>query len=55
MLYPKLIWISKDEKQNKIIAVFTHEWLMDENMFKKIERMCKFAGKYGYEFTVKAE
>ena len=52
MLYPELIKISMDNNQNKIIAVFTHEWLMDENMYDKIEFMCKFANNYHYNFTM---
>ena len=52
MVYPKLVQVSKDEKQNGIIAVFTHEWLMNNGMFRKIEQMCKFAVRYGYRFTL---
>lgn len=52
LLYPKLIGISIDSKQNQIIAVFTHEWLLGENMFDKIEILCKFAQDSNYEFSL---
>lgn len=48
---PELVKISKDFRQNKIIAVFTHEWCIEESMFEKIENMCKFAEFYNYSFT----
>lgn len=41
-----------DNNQNEIITVFTHEWLLDENMFDKIEMMCGFADNYNYEFSL---
>ena len=47
----ELVKISKDIRQNKIIAVFTHEWCIEESMFEKIENMCKFAEFYNYSFT----
>lgn len=50
--YCKLIKISEDELQNQIIAVFTHEWLMGNQMYRKIESMCRFAKYYNYVWTL---
>lgn len=51
-VYPELLKISMDKKQNKIIVVFTHEWCIDNKMFEKIEKICNFADAYGYRFTM---
>ena len=41
-----------DPKQNGIQAVFTHEWLLDRNMFEKIELFYRLAKKYKYLFCL---
>lgn len=46
--YGDLVSISKDENQNKVIEVFTHEWQMGIKMKLKIYVTCFFAEKYGY-------
>jgi ABC-type uncharacterized transport system substrate-binding protein len=51
-VYYKLIEISEDEAQNKIIAVFAHEWLMGRKMYSSIKAMCQFAKYYDYEWTM---
>lgn len=54
--YNNLQKIAKDDKQNKIIEVFTHEWLFSSkyNSFitkLKICATCIFAKDYGYKWT----
>lgn len=51
-IYSELIDICLDEQQNQIIAVFTHEYALDDNMQKKIKTVCKFAKHFGYSFTM---
>ncbi len=51
-LYSELIDICLNEQQNQIIAVFTHEYALDENMQKKIKTVCEFANHLGYSFTM---
>ena len=50
-VYPNLLKIYANDNQNKKLVVFTHEWLLDEDMYKKIELFCNFSQYYGYEFV----
>ena len=49
-VYPRLLTIAFDTRQNKIITVFTHEWLINEKTYKKIRDVCRFAQNYQYRF-----
>ena len=51
-IIPKLIRIAFDQQQNKILVVFTHEWLMGDEMYKKIRDVCRFSKKYHYRFVL---
>lgn len=53
--YTDLINISKDDKQNTIIEVFTHEWKFGTIMKSKIKSVCKFADKAGYKWMFPME
>lgn len=49
---PRLVSIAFDSHQNKILTVFTHEWLLDDNMYEKIVDVCRFAHNYNYKFVI---
>ena len=36
--------------QKSDLIIFTHEWLLDEQIRKKIEQLCEYAVKQGYNF-----
>lgn len=40
--------ISKNNAQNNIIEIFTHEWMLDNEMMGKIRNVCYFAKLNGY-------
>lgn len=46
--YGDLVLISKQPDRNKVIEIFTHEWLMGLKTKAKIYAVCVFAYKYGY-------
>lgn len=46
-----LLWVAFDDRQNGIMVVFTHEWLLDQAIYSKIEMLCRFAMKYHYYFV----
>lgn len=48
---PNLFRVAFDDNQNGIMVVFTHEWMLDQAMYSKIETLCQFALKYHYHFV----
>lgn len=49
-VYPSLLRVAFDSRQNEIIVVFTHERLMNKKTYKKIRDVCRFAQYYQYRF-----
>ena len=50
-LFSKLLFTSMNSRQGKIIAVFTHEWKMNPNMYDRLEFICRFLHKHDFIFV----
>lgn len=50
MACSRILFESINPEQNNVIAVFTHESLLDENMLNTIDSICGFLQRHGYYF-----